>query len=956
VKLILAESNPNDAQLITSRMASGNGSYPGGQPQWEIELARSASECLELLAGRGQSSSPGGMTVPSSPPDLLLLDAELPGADPFELLDRIKHEHPHLPVIMLMPARFSGKGELDGTRAMHQGAQSYVTKGPSWESRLPLMVERWLRGARAQEQVERAASELSFLRQHYQTLLTYTRDAVVALSPAGSIVHFSPTAERVFGCPAEHAIGEHISIFYDPAAAGSIRTILATLADPDKSITADDLAHLPGILRLIPPSLEEGSAARREPGAVGGLEARPTWLESYDDARQQRPDAGGERLALLPASGLQPPASAVPEVDSGNVIRYEAFLRHSQGHFIIFEVTMAAVRDERGNLTGYLSFCRELTEERQAQRELLRSKALLQTIMDTAPVNILILGATGNIAAANKALERSLGYMVTELIGEQAADLAVDPARLSAAFARTIATGEPQQLVLQFRDPQGQAHDHQVFTALIRNSQGEITGIIAITADLSEHRGELDELHAEFDQVHGDELKARALFETAATIADSDDLYGVFSHIARSAVEHLDFDEVTMYRADPEQGLLLGVVKAEGADPLPYDEQIKLVAGADPLADFVLSGETHRRTSDIGHQTSDLGLTTSEPAGRESAAGPSSSAVGPKSEVRGPRSDLLVRVSPPGEDAGLVGIIRATNLGSGEPGKETAPRPITLQQTGLLCSLARLGSVANERARMERLRSQLIASVSHELRTPLAAIRAYNELLLDGDAGPINDEQHLFLSRIEFTSIQLGRILDDLLDLSRMRAGELSVRKGPTDVAACTQHIINTAQSEARKKDISIESRIQPDLPVIVTDSDRLCQVLMNLVDNAVKYSHEGASVLVEARVTEGETPNADYPSAEGPELVICVADNGPGIPPGDLEKIFQEFHRGDAHAEHKPKGAGLGLAIVSRLVRLLGGTVSVDSTVGEGSTFYLRFPLDQMTGETPGTTVPSGE
>jgi signal transduction histidine kinase len=490
---------------------------------------------------------------------------------------------------------------------------------------------------------------------------------------------------------------------------------------------------------------------------------------------------------------------------------------------------------------------------------------------------------------------------------------------------------------------------------------------VAITTDLSEHRGELDDLHAEFDQVQADERKARALFETAATIADSDDLYGVFSHIARSAIEHLDFDEVTMYRADPEQGLLVGVVKAQAADlspqgqspqvtvprpalgwnsgqprassiqPEPYEGQIKLVAGADPLADFVLSGETHRLLP------ADPGLSTLSVLGRESGGGSR-------------KSELLVRVSPPGEDASLVGIIRATNLGSGEPGKETAPSPITLQQTGLLCALARLGSVANERARMERLRSQLIASVSHELRTPLAAIRAYNELLLDGDAGPINDEQHLFLSRIEFTSIQLGRILDDLLDLSRMRAGELSVRKGPTDVAACTQHIINIAQPEGSKKDISIESRIQPDLPVIVTDSDRLCQVLMNLVDNAVKYSHEGASVLVEARVTEGAPANAEYPSADGPELVISVADNGPGIPPGDLEKIFQEFHRGDAHAEHKPKGAGLGLAIVSRLVRLLGGTVSVDSTVGEGSTFYLRFPLEQMTGETPGTTVASSE
>jgi signal transduction histidine kinase len=163
-----------------------------------------------------------------------------------------------------------------------------------------------------------------------------------------------------------------------------------------------------------------------------------------------------------------------------------------------------------------------------------------------------------------------------------------------------------------------------------------------------------------------------------------------------------------------------------------------------------------------------------------------------------------------------------------------------------------------------------------------------------------------------------------------MRAGELSIRKTRTDVAAIVQYIINTVQPEAGKREVTLQSRVQPELPPIVTDPDRLSQVLMNLVDNAVKYGKEGGSVLVEARVDQDH-------------LVVSVADDGPGIPPDDLDKIFDEFHRGKQEGEHRAKGAGLGLAIVSRLTRLLGGSVSVDSTVSEGSTFYLRFPLAHL-------------
>ncbi len=295
----------------------------------------------------------------------------------------------------------------------------------------------------------------------------------------------------------------------------------------------------------------------------------------------------------------------------------------------------------------------------------------------------------------------------------------------------------------------------------------------------------------------------------------------------------------------------------------------------------------------------------------------------------GPAVEVMVKMSPalgPYGSGLVVGVVSA----SAKPGATLDARAIEL-----LCSLVGLAAGATEQARMEALRGQLVSSVTHELRTPLASIRAYNELLLDGDAGPINDEQELFLQRIEMMSLRLERLVDDLLDLSRLRAGELAIRKAPADVGAIVDHTINALQPEALRANIRLASVIEPDLPLIYTDADRLSQVLFNLAGNAVKYVGEGGDVLLRAEI-EGR------PESESSRLVISVEDNGPGIVPEDLEKIFDEFQRGRG-AEGTTKGAGLGLAIASRLTRLLGGEIGVESVLGEGSVFSLRFPMHAL-------------
>lgn len=388
----------------------------------------------------------------------------------------------------------------------------------------------------------------------------------------------------------------------------------------------------------------------------------------------------------------------------------------------------------------------------------------------------------------------------------------------------------------------------------------------------------------------------QALLCAVSAFYAADQVDAVFAELARSIVADLGVVEASIFRSDHEKGLLHGVIRGVrtigGAVRLERLDEVIDTNSDHPLAEFA-GGRLQ--------QEDEGGVVVLPPGNR-----------------------ILVKMSPaaPQSNGVVVGVVSV----SSPPGK-----PLGEREVRLLSTLVSLATSATEHARIERLRSQLISSVSHELRTPLASIRAYNELLADGDAGPVTDEQKLFLQRIEDTTGRLERLVDDLLDLSRLRAGELSVHKSVVDVAAVIDHTVNALQPEAMRGKITLITTLEPDLPPIYTDADRLCQVLFNLAGNAVKYVGEGGTVTVRAEVVGRDADSA--------ELRISVTDNGPGIVPEDLDKIFDEFQRGRG-AESVTKGAGLGLSIAARLTRLLGGEIGVESKLGEGSTFFLRFPM----------------
>jgi signal transduction histidine kinase len=173
----------------------------------------------------------------------------------------------------------------------------------------------------------------------------------------------------------------------------------------------------------------------------------------------------------------------------------------------------------------------------------------------------------------------------------------------------------------------------------------------------------------------------------------------------------------------------------------------------------------------------------------------------------------------------------------------------------------------------------------------------------------------------------LVRLLNDLLDLARSDAGRLSIRPQPTEVAPLVEDVVRTMRAQTEAASQSLTEQVEPGLPLINVEPDRIRQILVNLLTNAHEYTPEGASIGVAAR-------------AAGAEVEISVSDNGPGIPPDQLERIFERFTRGDAGLTQRVGGTGLGLAISKSLVELHGGSISAESTVGQGSTFHLRLPI----------------
>jgi signal transduction histidine kinase len=311
--------------------------------------------------------------------------------------------------------------------------------------------------------------------------------------------------------------------------------------------------------------------------------------------------------------------------------------------------------------------------------------------------------------------------------------------------------------------------------------------------------------------------------------------------------------------------------------------------------------------------------------------------------------DILKWASNPLRDAALEAGLRAALIvpllgGEGPLGalvlQRRQPGEFTQAVVSLMQTFADQSAIALENARLfeeiaqksreleiaSQHKSQFVANMSHELRTPLAAILGYAELMQEGFYEPLGKKSLDALTRIRSNGKHLLGLINTVLDIAKIESGQFSLNLAEYALDSMVETVRVATESLAETKKLSLKTDVGKRLPVGLGDEQRLTQVLLNLVGNAIKFTDTG-EVRITATVMNGH-------------FTVAVTDTGPGIPPEELKRVFEQFHQIDNSNTKAKGGTGLGLAIAKQIVEMHGGRIWVESTVGKGATFQMELPI----------------
>ncbi len=239
---------------------------------------------------------------------------------------------------------------------------------------------------------------------------------------------------------------------------------------------------------------------------------------------------------------------------------------------------------------------------------------------------------------------------------------------------------------------------------------------------------------------------------------------------------------------------------------------------------------------------------------------------------------------------------------------------------------AELQEALNKLSELNQMKANFVANISHELRTPLTHVKGYLELLATGALGEINDEQKSALQVSQKAVGRLESLIDSLILFSLAARGEMTLRLAPVDLNQVADEIFRFTRSKAEDHDVKLHNQVKPDLPMVQADQEKISWTILQLMDNAIKFTPSGGNVTLSIQ------PETDT------LIMVSVTDTGIGIPAERLGEIFEPFHQLDASSTRRYGGTGLGLALIREIVTAHGSKIVVESEQGKGSTF--RFPL----------------
>jgi PAS domain S-box-containing protein len=505
------------------------------------------------------------------------------------------------------------------------------------------------------------------------------------------------------------------------------------------------------------------------------------------------------------------------------------------------------------------------------------SGGILGPLLEASPFAVIYLDPTGDVRVWNKAAEQMLGWQQEEVLGRRT------PVDLQLPLKHV----DPVELRLIRRD--GVSIDVELRTATWKDDGGNSKGTLVILADISRQRSVERELVAMMAQATEAQTNARA-----------DRRFRELLEAAPDAIIEVDRDGRIM---------LLNVV-TEKLFGYTREELLER-----PLE--VLIPEELRRTH-VGHRAAYW----SHPGTRPMGSG---------LKLHGQRKDgsrfpVEISLSPVKSEDGfrVTAIIR--DISEREQVEERL-RTIQETYTRQLAETNRELELRNlEIERANRLKSEFLASMSHELRTPLHTVIGFSELLGEEIEGPLNEKQKRFIGHIHKDSLHLLELINDILDLSKIEAGHLDLRREPFDVPSAIEEVISSVRAQGSAKSLQLTTSVS--VPAALdADRVRFKQVLYNLLSNAVKFTPQGGRIAVNARVIDGS-------------LEVAVTDTGIGIAREEHASVFNKFHQVGATTKGVREGTGLGLAITKHLVEQHGGQIRLESEPGQGSCFTFTVPF----------------
>jgi PAS domain S-box-containing protein len=535
-------------------------------------------------------------------------------------------------------------------------------------------------------------------------------------------------------------------------------------------------------------------------------------------------------------------------------------------------------------------------------RKLRRERSLLFTIINAVTDPILLTDTEGRLIVANARAEKLFAASEEESEGRRRA-VELNNMLFSAALSRSAVEGPSEARELLLVDPsEGSDLLFEVLSSTVEDPR-EGTGIVSVLRNITDLRRATEQLEENYQRLRVLEGAARAERDRLNLIIDS---------VADPIIVTDPVGETVLTNAPAED---LFTVPSEAPESAERNVQANDAHFSSFISGLLLGegGPGATRRGDIGL----LNPQTSEPIPVEAIAGKVMSETGELTAIvtiLHDRREALERVH----------LYEQLKLASDELQARVQAATAELATQN---ELLRRQAIELEQA--SRLKSQFLANMSHEFRTPLNAILGYTHMLLQGVSGDLLPSVKRQLQRIDSNSRHLLTIINEILDITRIEAGKMPIQFSEFDVNEIVPEVMAELEPVIARSKLTVTPRLAPEAPPLHSDRQKVKQIVLNLLSNALKFTHQGG---VEIAVRfEPETRTVS----------IAVTDTGIGIAPEHHERIFEDFRQVDDSPSRQYGGTGLGLAISRRLAIALGGRITLHSKVGEGSVFTLTIPVD---------------